>query len=130
MGKNRHVRAEQLAALGFKTYREYLNSPHWADLKKRFYTSRFVRRAKYGMPRCFACCRFGIPMEVHHRTYKRLGKERLQDLALMCGDCHEAAHRAHAEKPYDGLWKATKRLIKRAQPKDGWPSEPESKVYQ
>lgn len=124
MGKNSQVRREQLIELGHSTYRDYLKSDHWAELKKRFYASKFVRRALFGMPRCFACCRFGLQMEVHHRTYKRLGNERLQDLALLREDCHEMAHAAHMKKPEDGLWKATKRFIKRTQPKGKWPNYP------
>jgi hypothetical protein len=30
--------------------------------------------------------------EVHHRTYKRLGDERPNDLIVLCSDCHAVFH--------------------------------------
>jgi hypothetical protein len=31
-------------------------------------------------------------LQLHHRTYARLGRERLRDLILLCGDHHKFAH--------------------------------------
>ena len=32
-------------------------------------------------------------MEVHHKTYERLGKERRSDLEVLCPRCHRIADR-------------------------------------
>ena len=31
--------------------------------------------------------------DVHHRTYERIGKERLDDLQALCGKCHKQQHK-------------------------------------
>jgi hypothetical protein len=33
-------------------------------------------------------------LEVHHRTYARLGFEQPDDLIALCHDCHQDHHRA------------------------------------
>lgn len=39
---------------------------------------------------CYACK--GHATEVHHRTYVRLGRERLEDLEPLCAACHAKQH--------------------------------------
>ena len=67
------------------TYQQYLASDHWQELRRRVWASPMHKR------RCYAC---GAKerLEVHHKTYKRIGHEWLMDLCLMCRDCHQAAH--------------------------------------
>ena len=45
------------------------------------------------------------PLEVHHLTYARVGRERPDDLVVLCEDCHAAAHarRAARVSPQLGL---------------------------
>lgn len=31
-------------------------------------------------------------MNLHHRTYKRIGEERVNDLRWLCRGCHQLAH--------------------------------------
>jgi hypothetical protein len=64
-------------------YADYLDSKEWAD--KRAY---MLRTAEY---RCQTCNSKGR-LEVHHRTYKRIGREVPQDLTVLCRSCHEAVH--------------------------------------
>lgn len=33
------------------------------------------------------------PLDVHHRTYKRIGNERPEDLVAVCRRCHKERHR-------------------------------------
>jgi hypothetical protein len=47
-----------------------------------------LRLAHYRCERCGA----KRTLEVHHRTYERLGRERDADLEVLCGDCHEVHH--------------------------------------
>lgn len=66
-------------------YREvYLRSKHWQMLRSEVLSRRF-------------CCeRCGVSWEraldVHHRTYERLGGEALSDLEVLCRSCHDHAH--------------------------------------
>ncbi len=54
--------------------------------------------------RCRVCDRgwADVPLEVHHRTYRRLRRERVEDLLTLCVDCHDAVTamlRARREAP-------------------------------
>lgn len=64
-------------------YREYLISKKWASLKRAvhfFYEDE-----------CFIC-RSRKDLHVHHKTYERLFHEDLDDLVLVCSDCHQKIH--------------------------------------
>ena len=68
------------------TYDRYIRSWRWQTSSARLAE---LRASGY---RCRACDR-GPPevrLEVHHRTYKRLGRERVRDLTTFCSDCHGA----------------------------------------
>lgn len=66
-------------------YQEYLASEEWEE--KRVY---LFRRALF---RCQVCNGKG-PLEVHHRTYERVGHEYPIDLTVLCRDCHGIFHRS------------------------------------
>jgi len=60
-------------------YAEYINSDAWkakADAAKE--------RAGH---RCQVCNK-SDHLEAHHRTYKRLGDERPEDITVLCHKCH------------------------------------------
>jgi len=38
-------------------------------------------------------CNSDLKVEVHHRTYERLGQEKIQDCVCLCRECHKAATR-------------------------------------
>lgn len=80
--------------LGFSSYAAYLAAPHWQQLRRRFYASARVElmRKHFGRPVCQFCLRGDRQLELHHRTYARIGRERMADLVLLCGDCHEKCH--------------------------------------
>jgi 5-methylcytosine-specific restriction endonuclease McrA len=65
------------------TYLEHLAGEEWQVIK-----GDVMVRANY---RCEQC---GKPwgLEVHHKTYERLGKESLDDLTCLCRDCHRKLH--------------------------------------
>src|SRR6266581_4708000 len=50
--------------------------------------------------RCEQCGSVTGGMDVHHKTYDRLGNERLEDLVVLCVRCHEIEdeHRAAEAK--------------------------------
>lgn len=64
-------------------YGQYLLSEKW-----RYLRMRVVWRDK---AMCRVCgSRKGL--EVHHKTYFRLGNERLEDLVTLCSVCHKKLH--------------------------------------
>jgi hypothetical protein len=72
-------------------YEAYLRTPHWRAVRRRYWASKRPKR-------CAACGIAGVPLDLHHKTYARLGKERLSDLTLMCRPCHEALHKRKRKK--------------------------------
>lgn len=90
-------------------YLEYLKSEHWSLVRKRFFRSKLVSRNSSGKLCCEGCGKSDIKLSVHHRTYKRLGRERLIDLALVCDDCHTLIHTSYKSN----LWKTTTKVLRK-----------------
>ena len=89
-------------------YREYLQSEHWKDVKRRF------RKSKLATGRCYICGSGGR-LDIHHKSYKRLGKERLNDLIELCRDCHSMVHSyvKNVKNTKLTLWNAARKLRRR-----------------
>lgn len=66
-----------------KSYEQYLQSPTW-----RLRRNRALKSAGYRCARCYRKRR----LQVHHRTYERLGNEHEADLEVLCEDCHNGHH--------------------------------------
>lgn len=66
-------------------YRDYIASPAW-EMRKTWWRSHRSPRQR----RCRAC--HAPRTDLHHRTYVRLGCERLRDLVPLCRRHHEALH--------------------------------------
>lgn len=73
------VLQKRLAAM---PYSDYLRTAHWQR-------TRAAAIDLYGSS-CVLCG--GIPVDVHHRTYERRGRERLDDLIVLCHACHTRHH--------------------------------------
>ena len=80
----------QLDQLGYASYRDYLNGAEWAETKSRY-------RASKKLQSCLVCRAPNV--DLHHRSYKRLGHERCDDLVALCREHHEQLH----EEGFD-LW--------------------------
>lgn len=64
-------------------YREYLYTKHW----------KVTREAKlHAVSHRCQVCNSPKSLNVHHRTYERLGREKLEDLTVLCKECHELFH--------------------------------------
>ena len=65
-------------------YNKYLRSQEWADKKQEVF--------KHYGKKCSMC---GSTQEicVHHKTYKRMGDENINDLVPLCYTCHARVHR-------------------------------------
>lgn len=68
--------------MGF--YETYIHSPEWQE-KRRVMLDWAGGRCQQ--------CGYSEDLEVHHRTYDRLGSERLpEDLEVLCSPCHALLH--------------------------------------
>ena len=67
------------------TYSDYLETKHW----KRF-RSKFLREKKNRI--CFICGDTPKSIHLHHKTYKRLGNEKISDIVSLCQSCHQEIH--------------------------------------
>jgi hypothetical protein len=64
-------------------YSAYRVSPDWQ--------AKRLAALETAENRCQLCCS-EKDLEVHHRTYERLGHERPADLTVLCEDCHVRFH--------------------------------------
>ena len=68
-------------------YWEYINSPLWKQK-----ASDFRRHFGYLCQSHLARGELARGWQIHHKHYKTLGHETVQDVTLLCEDCHRAAH--------------------------------------
>lgn len=64
-------------------YKEYLNGDHWKDIR--------LKALDRAGNRCQLCCNTDN-LNVHHNTYKNIGREDLKDLVVLCRECHAKFH--------------------------------------
>ena len=64
-------------------YLKYISSRQWKKVRKQK-----ISEAGGKCEECGATHR----LEVHHLTYKRLCCERMEDLQVLCRDCHDKKH--------------------------------------
>lgn len=79
-------------------YRAYMRSERWRALRRKV-----IERDG---DRCKLCRRSRRKLEVHHLTYVRFGRERLEDLALICQRCHSTEHQWQGFRKRRGLTEA------------------------
>lgn len=80
-----HTLEQAILALRRLPYAEYLKTAHWQRVR-----GLALEQAGH---MCDLCAR-DKQLEVHHRTYERLGFERQSDLIVLCHDCHQDHHKA------------------------------------
>jgi len=66
-------------------YYHYIKSKDWWFKKQEF-------RAGCSDPKCFICWDRKSSLDVHHKSYKNLGNERMEDLIFLCEKCHGDLH--------------------------------------
>jgi len=69
---------------GVAWYAKYLASKHWKEVR-----DRALSFAEY---RC-QVCNSDKSLDVHHRTYENIGREPIQDLTVLCKECHALFHK-------------------------------------
>jgi 5-methylcytosine-specific restriction endonuclease McrA len=78
-----------------KFYKDYLKSKTWkAKRAQAIFRDGGQCQAVRGNRKCGSRYR----LEVHHKTYERFGRERLNDLVCLCEDCHKAVHAAQKQR--------------------------------
>lgn len=88
----RHEEELRAAYLAQKTRNQQLTKMPLADyLKTREWKVKRNRALIQAGTRCQVCASTH-PLEVHHRTYERLGIELLSDLVVLCRSCHRHYH--------------------------------------
>lgn len=89
-----------------KNYQEYLKSKHWKLLRDRFKASKLY---KGGICKL---CGYNNDVNIHHKSYKRIGHERLNDLLVLCQSCHNQLHNRYNNKTskHITLWSMTKHM--------------------
>jgi 5-methylcytosine-specific restriction endonuclease McrA len=70
-------------------YREVVNSSRWKKLRQKFIERQDSKCLRCGW--CKVAWDKSRNLELHHKTYDRLGEERESDLELVCSVCHELA---------------------------------------
>jgi hypothetical protein len=75
---------QRLLSLGYGSYKEYLRSQHWFAFRKLYFAK------SYNSHRCF--CGLST-VQLHHRTYERLGNERFKDVIPLCANHHGFLHK-------------------------------------
>ena len=103
-----------MSAKGHRTvsrseYHDYMRSEKWQETRRRWFASKYKKI-------CYVCGNRNGPFDLHHRTYKNLGNERLMDLVLVCRECHQLIHAMYDARPdkRDGMWQVTKKARKKA----------------
>lgn len=75
-----------------RLYDIYLNSGKWQLIRKQ--------KIEASGSKCTNCGSIKN-LEVHHKTYDRLGNEELSDLSVLCRECHHLAHTSRAKVKLD-----------------------------
>ena len=65
------------------TYDEYLKTPRWLD-RRKYWQNLWLFRC--------AVCNGKVSLQIHHRTYVRLGIEWAADVIALCPCCHYVFH--------------------------------------
>lgn len=77
-----------------------------AYLKSKAWRRRRDRRLRIDNHTCQTCGAKRC-LEVHHRTYERIGKERMGDLITLCCACHSAVTDCIRARQIDQGWPVT-----------------------
>ena len=72
-----------LQRCGLRSYRRYLLSDYWRATRERYRASRLPQG-------CWVCRAPNV--DLHHRTYARLGNEKVSDLVPLCREHHDQLH--------------------------------------
>lgn len=78
----------------FKNYQSYLISDVWRQKRERV-IERDGHQCRY--------CMADAPLDVHHKSYRYIYKERIEDLLTLCRKCHKNLHRLIQENSFEHI---------------------------
>lgn len=81
-------------------YEKYINSAQWKRFRAYAIEQAGGKCAKCGISK------WSAKLEVHHITYERLKRERLQDVVVLCPACHEKADEVRRDDVRRRNWRA------------------------
>jgi hypothetical protein len=81
MSTSNKTKQNTLKSLGFASYNDYLNSPHWMRLKAKLLRGILC-----------SVCEHKYANTLHHLTYARIGQESDADFLRVCDTCHNLIH--------------------------------------
>jgi 5-methylcytosine-specific restriction endonuclease McrA len=64
-------------------YHRYLKSDAWKKIKIQVFTERGLECEK---------CYSTKGLQIHHKHYRNIFNEKLEDLILLCSECHQKEH--------------------------------------
>ena len=84
--------------INYQQYLLYIKSSAWQEKKARYWKSQRVellsKNANWKI-RC-GCCKNKFDsikeMDVHHKSYRNFGNEKLTELIHVCRECHNKIH--------------------------------------
>lgn len=91
------ARERRLERLGFRDYTAFLKSACWSETRSAYWTNPDTQKV------CAVCGTNEPPLPLHHRTYDRVGEERLDDLTPVCLTCHSMIHALEHRGDLPGL---------------------------
>lgn len=87
-----------------EAYLAYMSSPAWRAFRAAWWTEYDRRNATRT---CYCCTKpqtvLPRSLELHHRTYERLGAEHYDDLVAVCSTCHSWITRTWRARGKTGL---------------------------
>jgi 5-methylcytosine-specific restriction endonuclease McrA len=96
--RKRKLRRARLHALGLQMdqYEKYLETAHWQGFRKLVLTEQLKRIGRNECERCppqpNSEGEGDVELHVHHLTYERLGRELIEDVQIICRECHDREH--------------------------------------
>lgn len=93
----------KLKLLGISSYKEYLSSNYWKQIKDKMYSSKIPKK-------CY-CCGSSKQLNVHHKKYKLrdIDSKILTNFIFLCNDCHREVHNLQKDNKYLTINQATKK---------------------
>ena len=88
-------RAAKIKELGYSSYNEYLCSEHWKQLRRRRLacSEKVCNRCGRSKDELYLYEKEKGSFHVHHIDYENLGREKLEELLLLCSTCHAYEHK-------------------------------------
>jgi hypothetical protein len=86
----------------------WMTSEQWLQVRRRWYKEWIGR---YGHDPVCAVCYTPWSLscgDLHHRSYRRLGQERFEDMVACCRGCHD---RIHAVIDANPIWRRMDRAL-------------------